>query len=202
MTKLYDIDGMFFRNVPFSPDSYDFNLADAHFEGKVCAFTGHRPGKLPFYGESDISCLRLMGELHRQVEIAVRGGYRNFISGMAVGVDQWAAVSVLDLKRFYPDISLYAALPSPSQPDRWFEWQKERYFDLLSSCKRVYAAGRQYSPACPNIRNAFMVKHADLLIAVYDGKTPGGTQNTLKMAEKKGINVVVLSPKEFRNSDG
>lgn len=194
MNGMLDCNGLLLSHRPFSPEAYDFDLSSASFHGKVCAFTGHRPEKMPFQGESDPACLKLMGRIHRQIEIAVEKGYRSFISGMALGVDQWAAVSVLDLKRIYPDIGLYAALPCPSQPDKWQNWQKERYFDLLSACEKVYVAAHGYTRGCPNIRNAFMVKHADLLIAVYNGSSSGGTCNTVDMAARKGIDTVILEP--------
>lgn len=197
LNGLYELNGVFYNlGHPFTEDSYQYNLEDARFPGKVCAFTGHRPGKMAFYGESDPACLKLMGEIHRQIEIAVEKGFRNFISGMAIGVDQWAAISVLDLKRIYPDIRLYAALPYPMQSEKWFNWQKERYFDLLSLCEKVYVVSEEYSKSAPNFRNAFMIDHADLLIAVYDGKTAGGTKNTFEMAMKKGIETVIIPPSD------
>ena len=194
MTKFDNFISLFQKKTTESSIRSDYDLEHAVFQGKVCAFTGHRPEKMPFDGEKDPSCLKLMGEIHRQIALAVSRGYRNFISGMALGVDQWAAVAVLDLKRSYPDIALYAALPSLSQPARWMNWQKERYHDLLSQCSHVYVASEKYTRSSPNIRNSFMVKHADLLIAVYDGDASGGTQNTIEMALRKGIETIVLHP--------
>ena len=38
-----------------------------------------------------------------------------------------------------------------------------------------------------------MIHQADILIAVYDGKS-GGTKNTVLMAHNKGIEIRILSP--------
>ena len=50
-----------------------------------------------------------------------------------------------------------------------------------------------YSPGCMMKRNRYMVDHADLIIACYDGKS-GGTLNTLRYAIEREIQIVHLPP--------
>jgi len=53
---------------------------------KVCAFTGHRPNKLPWrYNETDSRCVALKAVLMEQITILIEDGFTQFLSGMAEG---------------------------------------------------------------------------------------------------------------------
>ena len=68
-----------------------------------CAFTGHRPKSLPWrYNESSPDCTMLKNVLAEQIKTLVDDGVTGFISGMAQGVDLWAAQIVLDLRKKNP----------------------------------------------------------------------------------------------------
>ena len=70
---------------------------------KTCAFTGHRPKKLPWgYNETDVRCVALKVALERQIRSLVQEGVMDFLSGMAEGVDLLAAEIVLHLRSEYP----------------------------------------------------------------------------------------------------
>ena len=72
-----------------------------------CAFTGHRPGKLPWgEDESDLRCIALKAKLRAAVESAIHEGMEHFICGMAEGCDLYFAETVLALKSTYPHITL------------------------------------------------------------------------------------------------
>lgn len=156
----------------------------------ACAFTGHRPGKLPWGdNESDIRCLALKAKLLAAVESAVQEGMEHFICGMAEGCDLYFAETVLELKEKYPHITLEAAIPCPTQADRWSKAQRERYQGILSRCDYETLVQQSYTPDCMQRRNRYMVDHAALLIAVNDGK-PGGTRSTILYAMRRGRNIL------------
>lgn len=69
-------------------------------QGKTCAFTGHRPQSLPFgFDESDKRCTSLKSVMRDQIVALIENeGVTHFITGMALGVDMYAAEIVLDLK--------------------------------------------------------------------------------------------------------
>lgn len=70
-------------------------------QGKTCAFTGHRPQSLPFgFDESDKRCTSLKSVMRDQIVALIENeGVTHFITGMALGVDMYAAEIVLDLKQ-------------------------------------------------------------------------------------------------------
>ena len=78
-----------------------------------CAFTGHRPHKLPWrYNESDSRCSALKAALARQITQLVDAGVTDFYSGGADGVDCWASLIVLEQRKKNPALRLHM-LSSP-----------------------------------------------------------------------------------------
>jgi len=157
-----------------------------------CCFTGHRPAKLPWrYDESDPRCLRLKRRLRDAVELAYEQGYRHFLCGMAQGCDLYFCECVLALRERHPDVTLEAAIPCPTQADSWPAAQRDRYRRLVEACDYETMVSAQYSSACMLRRDRYMVDHASLLIAAFDGSA-GGTRYTVEYALKRGLAIVDL----------
>lgn len=58
-----------------------------------CCFTGHRPEKL------GIPEKQVKEKLRKAIRQAIEDGFTTFISGMARGVDMWAAEIVLEERK-------------------------------------------------------------------------------------------------------
>ena len=163
----------------------------------TCCFTGYRLQKLPFgANEEDERCVRLKTLLRETIEKAIKEGYTHFLSGMATGVDTFAAEIVLSLKEKYPGITLEAAIPCETQADKWHKKYKDRYRGLLSRCDRQTVLQKEYSADCMMNRNKYMVDRSDAVIAVWDGK-PGGTGITVRYAEGRHKRIVMIDPVTF-----
>ena len=162
----------------------------------TCCFTGHRTTKLPWGDhEEDPRCLRLKAQLLDAVRSAYDDGFRHFICGMAQGCDFYFAEAVLALRAEYPEITLEAAVPCPTQAESWPAAEKARYRRLLSACDYETMVQDHYSPGCMQRRNRYMVDHSALVIAVFDGQG-GGTRQTLAYALASGIPFIDISPEE------
>lgn len=158
----------------------------------ACCFTGHRPLKLPWgYQEDDPRCESLKRRLWDAVSAAYDEGYRHFLCGMAQGCDLYACECVLKLREAHGDVSLEAALPCPTQADGWPPEERERYRRLLGACDYETMVSARYSPGCMLRRDRYMVDHASMLIAMFDGSA-GGTRYTMEYAMKRGLDVVDL----------
>ena len=157
-----------------------------------CCFTGHRPGKLPWrYNEADPRCAALKRRIADAAEAAYEEGYRHFLCGMALGCDLYFCEAVLALRDQYPDITVEAAVPCPTQADAWAPDQRERYTRLVEACDFETLVSAKYTPYCMQRRDRYMVDHASLLIAAFDG-TPGGTRYTMQYAMSRGLSIVDL----------
>lgn len=160
-------------------------------ERKTCAFTGHRPQKFLWrYDETDERCVKLKEALAKEIEKLLAEGYTDFLSGMAEGVDTWAAEIVLALREKNPALKLHCILPCREQADKWSNSARERYRDILDQADSIVYVNRVYKKNCMLERNRFLVDHADLLLAVYNGEQRGGTAATVRYAEKMKVPVL------------
>lgn len=96
---------------------------------RVC-FTGHRPEKLTRH-----EC-QVIRDLEAAIKKAIADGYNVFISGMAPGVDIWAAEIVLQLRDEGADIKLICAIPFEGFEKRWPEWEG-RYNAIMEKADLV-----------------------------------------------------------------
>ena len=157
-----------------------------------CCFTGHRPGKLPWrYNEFDPRCLKLKRRIADAVELAYEQGFRHFLCGMAMGCDLYFCEAVLALRERHPDVTVEAAIPCPTQAAAWPPAQRERYDRLVAACDFETMVSGQYTSTCMLRRDRYLVDHASLLIAAFDG-TSGGTRYTVEYALNQGLAIVDL----------
>ena len=157
---------------------------------KAVCFTGHRPAKLGGYDESTTTIVDIKYKLKDIILHAIHAGYHVFISGMALGVDTWAAEIIMDIKadpKFADkDIRLIAAVPFPGFNSRWPQHSIDRYQRILDAADEiVYINPEGYAAWKLDARNKWMVEHAYLLIAVWNGDYKSGTYNCIRYAESR-----------------
>lgn len=154
------------------------------------AFTGHRPTKLPCgYDESHPICLDIKSKLRGLILEMVNTDSLEtvFITGMALGIDIWAAEIVLDIKKDHPnkDIRLICAIPYEGHIRSMFDDQwKKRYQMLLNGAFERHVLSPKYYDGCLLARNRWMVDHADSIIAVFDNALTYGVN-----AKKSNVSV-------------
>lgn len=148
---------------------------------RLC-FTGHRPEKL----HSDETAVCTV--LSNAIDAAISDGYRTFITGMARGVDIWAAEIVLARRAQNQDIRLICALPHPDFEKRWSAAWQARFRAILQQADLVKTIYPEFSMASYQIRNEWMVDHSARVIAIYNGSS-GGTGKTIEYAERTGVEV-------------
>lgn len=169
---------------------------------KCCSFTGHRPHKFPWrYNEADERCVALKATLTEQIVALTDAGMTDFYSGGADGVDCWAALIVLELRKKNPMLKLHCILPHERQADKWSDSAQERYHSILSQADSVYYVSRKYYDGCMLDRNHRLVDAADLLLAVYNGERRGGTAATVRYARKLGRRIIIIDPVLLRTAE-
>lgn len=148
-----------------------------------CCFTGHRPEKLAMPEHA------VKAALEHKIQAAITDGYHTFISGMARGVDIWAAEIVLRLRAGGQPVRLICASPYEGFETRWRTVWQARYRRIIDAADLVRYISPGYHAACFQVRNEWMVDHSARVIAVYNGSR-GGTRNTLEYAEAKGLSII------------
>jgi len=150
-----------------------------------CCFTGHRPEKLR------VAENVVLQQLDTAITVALEDGYTTFISGMAKGVDIWAAELILERRRLQPDINLICAVPYKGFGLHWKDGWTERFERILHMADYVEYICTKFSRSAYQCRNKWMVDRASLLIAAYTGES-GGTKNTIRYAKRVGCMIRYL----------
>jgi uncharacterized phage-like protein YoqJ len=164
---------------------------------KTACFTGHRPQKCGGFDERNPIADNIKAKLIYEIEVLIQKGYINFISGGALGVDQWAAQIVIDLKEKYPQIKLIMARPFPSQDSKWFKKSQDHFKYLCEKSDQVIDVNLDpYSAWKMQARNEYMINSSSVVIAVFDG-TSGGTANAVNFAKAKNKNIILITPKKY-----
>lgn len=162
---------------------------------KCCSFTGHRSAKLPWKdNEADSRCVSLKAVLTEQIITLVNAGFTQFLSGMAEGTDCLCAQIVLDLREKNPVIKLHCILPCKEQADKWPVSSRELYHSILEQADSIVYVSRTSRKNCMLDRNRFLVDHASMLLAVYNGVRRSGTGATVNYARKQGREIIVIDP--------
>ena len=79
-----------------------------------------------------------------------------------------------------PELELEAVIPYRGRYERLMASTDTRV--LLEACTRVHVLSEVYAKHVFMVRNQFMIARSQRLIAVYDGRTSGGTAATVGMA--------------------
>lgn len=146
-----------------------------------CCFTGHRPEKLNLPEQAVISALE------REIRSAISDGFHVFITGMARGVDIWAAEIVLRIRdRQQLPVKLICASPYEGFELGWRQDWKMRYNRIIKDADLIRFISPGYDKGCFQRRNIWMVNHSARVIAVFNGE-PGGTRNTIEYAKNHGV---------------
>ena len=164
----------------------------------TCAFTGHRPQSLLWkFNENDERCIKVKEKLEHLIRgLIEKYGVTHFISGMAQGIDLYAAEIVIKLKEEYP-VLLECAIPCDTQTNGWSLPEVSRYEKILSLADKVTYVSHQYTKECMMKRNKYMVDNALYLIAVWNGQG-SGTGNTVRYAKGKDRKIIIIDPNNMK----
>ena len=159
---------------------------------KTLGITGLRPHKMPWgQGENNESCTALRKDLGKAIEKFYNKGYSRFATGMALGPDTWFAEEVMFLPQ---PRELCCYIPYRGHENGWNPEDQDEYRDLLKEADKIIVAGKGYTKNIMTKRDRMLVDDCDALIAVWDGKTTGGTQHTVEYARKVGVPVKIIDP--------
>ncbi len=160
-----------------------------------CAFTGHRPHKLPWrYDEASEGCVQLKAVLASQIAKLIENGVTDFLSGMALGVDIICSELVLAQREKNPALKIHCILPCVEQDVKWPASARERYHSILRRADSIVYVNRGYQKNCMLERDRFLVEWSDCLLAVYNGEQRGGTAATVRYAKRAGREIILIDP--------
>ncbi len=153
----------------------------------ILSITGHRPDKLGGYKLPNPTYIKVCQKIEQAFKELQP---EKIISGMALGVDQWAAMIAYRMK-----IPFLAAVPFEGQETKWPAKSQEIYQLLLSKAsEKVIVSSGVYSSSKLQTRNRWMVDYSDKTLAVWDG-SPGGTGNCINYAKSVQKEIIYIDPR-------
>ena len=90
-----------------------------------------------------------------------------------------------------PGLRLVAVIPFRGQESRFPAADRERFRRVLAAADHSVTLSPSYHAGCYAVRNNYLVEHAALLVAWYDG-SPGGTHYTVRRALGRGLEFINL----------
>lgn len=167
---------------------------------KSACFTGHRPHKLGGYDPNSPLNQQVIGQLRQIIWTLIQHGYDRFVTGGALGVDQWAAAQVLQHKEQYPGIKLVIAIPFVGFSSQWPPQSQQHLAELWEMADETHiVCPSGYAAVKMQLRNQFLVTSSELVVAVWDG-TAGGTGNCVQYAQSLGRAIVHYTPNTGRTT--
>ncbi len=161
---------------------------DEPFEGKeyrTAMITGHR-----WCGEHHST------NIEKLIEMALNQGVSHFLCGMAIGTDQIAAKILV--RR---NLKWTAVIPCADQDKLWKPRERSHYRKLLEKATKQVTLYSEYRTGVMHARNLWMVKRADICLAVFSGdphNVGGGTATTVKMARDRNLLIYQYIPAESK----
>ena len=154
----------------------------------ILGITGHRPQKIGGYGENPLRAK--VRDAMRQFFVRTKPSL--ILSGMALGVDQWACELALSLH-----IPYSAYVPFAGQEELWPRDQRAFYNVLLRNAKEtIFVSNPGYSVWKMQKRNERIVDDCSHLLAVFDN-SDGGTANCVSYAERVHRDITIIDPREL-----
>lgn len=151
----------------------------------IVAFTGHRPSKLGGYNLPNPTYLHVCQQIDKSLRELKPD---KVISGMALGVDQWAAHIAYKL-----GIPFIAAVPFEGQETAWTQASQKTFNQLIKLASEVVIVSPgKYEAVKMQVRNVWMVDYCDILIGVYNGDKSGGTFNCIECARSTNKKIIII----------
>ena len=148
-----------------------------------CCFTGHR--------KIDGDIYDIERKVRKEVVTLISRGVKIFYCGGAIGFDMLCGKIILDIKKAFPSVKLYLALPCTDQ-NKYYSYSENADYELLKKeSDKIYYASDHYTKGCMHLRNRFMVDSSNYVIS-YCTKNSGGTFYTLKYATEKGREIISI----------
>lgn len=151
---------------------------------ETCCFTGHRN-----LSQKDIN--EIKEHLKNEIVKLIHQGVIYFGAGGALGFDTICAMTILELRKVYPQIKLILVLPCSEQSIMWNISDKQKYEYIKSRADKVRILSPYYYDGCMLVRNRYLVDNSHYCIC-HITKSTGGTAYTVAYAEKMGLKIIKI----------
>ena len=165
-------------------------------KNNTVAFSGHRLSKLSNNSLVSKNTNHNIKRLLRESIIDhINRGFNIFLSGMADGIDTFAAQIIIDLKGQYSGLKLHAIIPFEGHINDFTGNHYDEYKKIIENSDEVTCLSAKKVRGVYHARNRYLVDNSQSLICYYNGQS-GVTEYTVEYAQKQNKPVVNIAKHE------
>lgn len=170
---------------------------------KILTVTGYKAHELGIFDKKHVGIRYIKKAIERKLRQLLDEGLEWVLISGQLGIEFWAAETVLSLKEEFPSLKLGIFTPFLNQESRWKEETQEEYRQLLREADHVDSiTKREYdSPAQLRLKNQFLIEKSDALLIVYDETKQGSPDYYLTPAMQKQAmshyEIIYITPEDI-----
>ena len=153
---------------------------------KTIYVTGYRAQELGIFNDKHPGIAVIKKALYDQLYQLCDAGLEWIVISGQLGVESWAAETVLELKKEFPNVKYSVITPFLEQEKNWNEQKQTQYIHIINNAdfvtsvtKRPYEAPWQFIE-----KDKFIINNTDGILLVYDEDNEGSPKYILKLVEK------------------
>ncbi|MFZ3590937.1 DUF1273 domain-containing protein [Bacillus sp. DJP31] len=154
---------------------------------KVLAITGYKAFELGIFKQDHKGITYIKKAIKKRLVPMIEDGLEWVIISGQLGTELWAAEVIFELQLDYSELRLAVLTPHLDQEAKWNDTNKEQYEFILSQADFVESiTKRPYdNPRQLKVKNQYIVKKSDALMAFYDDEKKGSPFFMVQEAQKK-----------------
>ncbi len=137
---------------------------------KTIYVTGYKSFELGIFKDDDPAVYYIKAFLERRLTAFIEEGLEWVLIQGQMGIELWAAETVIQLKETYPEVKLGIVTPFEHHTERWNETNQLKYMQITEQADfvdSVFHEGYQ-GPYQFQRTDQFMLDHTDMTLLVYD----------------------------------
>ncbi len=153
---------------------------------KTIYVTGYRAHELGIFNDKHPGIAVIKKALYDQLYQLCDAGLEWVVISGQLGVESWAAETVLELKKEFPNVKYSVITPFLEQEKNWNEQKQTQYIHIINNAdfvtsvtKRPYEAPWQFIE-----KDKFIINNTDGMLLIYDEDNEGSPKYILKLVEK------------------
>ncbi|WP_404403440.1 SLOG family protein [Jeotgalibacillus malaysiensis] len=152
---------------------------------KTLVISGYRAQEIGIFKSDDPAVRIIKKAIRQRVEPLIEEGLEWVIVSGGLGIEQWAAEEVIQMKRDHAQIQLAVITPFLNQQEKWNEENQNKYQNILKSADfTASVSNKSYTdPSQFKNRDDLLLRKADGLLIVYDEEKDGSPGFLVKKAK-------------------
>ncbi len=153
---------------------------------KTIYVTGYRAHELGIFNDKHPGIAVIKKALYDHLYQLCDEGLEWVVISGQLGVESWAAETVLELKKEFPDLKYSVITPFLEQEKNWNEQKQAQYIHIINNAdfvtsvtKRPYEAPWQFIE-----KDKFIINNTDGMLLIYDEDNEGSPKYVLALVEK------------------